>query len=215
MWSAPGRVNLIGEHTDYNDGFVLPFALPFRTSVAAQRQDDRCLTLSSSWASATITVGLDELSTADLPTWARYAAGVAWSLRADGHELGGAELAIDGDVPVGAGLSSSAALECAVATALDGLYDLGLDAAALARVAQRAETDFVGVPCGVMDQLAAMLCEAGHILLVDCRTLATRQIPLDLQRHGLALQWDRVGVQCRAEGSGGRLVGLQLPHSDT
>jgi galactokinase len=127
------------------------------------------------------------LAPGSVPGWAGYAAGVAWSLREAGHAVGGARIAIDSDLPAGAGLSSSAALECAVALALTGLYGLPVAAAGLAALARRAENDFAGVPCGIMDQSASLLCTRGHALLLDCRSLETRQVPLDLAAAGLDL----------------------------
>jgi galactokinase len=182
VWHAPGRVNLIGEHTDYNDGFVLPFALPWGVSAAASRRADGVVTIRSLQAPG------EEHTLTDLDRaegWVRYAAGVVWALRDAGHEVGGADLVLDGDVPRGAGLSSSAALEVAVAVALDDLYGLGLERMTLARLAQRAENDFVGMPCGIMDQAASALGSEGHALFLDCRSLAHRNVPLDVAAAGM------------------------------
>jgi galactokinase len=178
VWRAPGRVNLIGEHTDYNDGFVLPFALGQGVSVAAARRDDGVFALRSLQSPETAEVA--EPVPGSVHGWAAYAAGVVWSLRAAGHDVGGASLLIDADLPQGAGLSSSAALECAVAVALCDLYGITVPGPELARVAQRAENDFVGVPCGIMDQSASLLCTEGHALLLDCRSGLSAQVPLDL-----------------------------------
>jgi galactokinase len=189
VWAAPGRVNLIGEHTDYNDGFVLPLALPHTCRVAAARRDDGLLRLHSTAADGVVSLELAALRP-DGPGhggWAGYPAGVAWALRAAGADVGGADVHVDSDVPTGAGLSSSAALEVATALALDGLYDLGLDAPRLARLAQRAENDFVGVPCGIMDQMASACCTEGHALFLDTRDLSSRRVPLDLAAEGLTL----------------------------
>jgi galactokinase len=186
IWHAPGRVNLIGEHTDYNDGLVLPFALEQGVSVAAARRDDGVLELRSLQAAGeAATVRLDTLAPGEARGWAAYAAGVAWALREAGHEIGGAALLIDSDLPQGAGLSSSAALECAVALALCDLSGLDVPRGELARLAQRAENDFVGMPCGIMDQSASLLCTAGNALLLDCRSGLAGQVPLDLD--GLTL----------------------------
>ncbi|GGM65697.1 galactokinase [Thermopolyspora flexuosa] len=182
VWRAPGRVNLIGEHTDYNDGFVLPFALPWGVSVAASRRADRTVTVRSLQAPGEAHT-LDDLDRAE--GWVRYAAGAVWALRDAGYEVGGADLVLDGDVPPGAGLSSSAALEVAVAVALDDLYGLGLDRMELARLARRAENEFVGMPCGIMDQAASALCTEGHALFLDCRSLAYRNVPLDVAKAGM------------------------------
>ncbi|MFG2414843.1 galactokinase [Streptomyces goshikiensis] len=190
VWSAPGRVNFIGEHTDYNDGFVLPIALPHRTRVHARRRADDTLHLVSTAAPTPASYDLTALrpGAAGAPGgWSAYAAGVAWALRDAGHRVGGAELLLDGDVPLGAGLSSSAALECAVATALRALNGIALTAPETALLAQRAENAFVGVPCGVMDQMASMCCTPGHALFLDTRSLALAQEPLDLAAAGLCL----------------------------
>jgi galactokinase len=178
VWRAPGRVNLIGEHTDYNDGLVLPFALAQGVTVAAARRDDGVFELRSRQSAETARV--TDPVPGSVGGWAAYAAGVAWSLRRAGHEIGGASLLIDADLPQGAGLSSSAALECAVAVALCDLYDVRVPRPELARTAQRAENDFVGVPCGIMDQSASLLCAEGHALLLDCRSGLSTQVPLDL-----------------------------------
>lgn len=190
VWHAPGRVNLIGEHTDYNDGFVLPFAVPWGVTAAVSPRADGVVRLWSLQAGTPLTVEtLDEAE-----GWARYAVGVFWALREAGHPVGGADLVIDGDVPQGAGLSSSAALEVAVGTALSELYGLGLAKMEVALVAQRAENDFVGMPCGIMDQAASALGEQGRALFLDCRSLAGRTIPLDLAAHGLQLLIINTGV---------------------
>jgi galactokinase len=187
-WLAPGRVNLIGEHTDYNDGFVLPFALSRGTLVMAARTGDGLLQVRSRQergnAAAAAVAGLRPGS---VPGWAAYPAGVVWALREAGYPAGGARMVIDSDVPRGAGLSSSAALECSVALALADLYQLDITRPALAAAAQRAENDFAGVPCGIMDQSASLLCEAGHALLLDCRSGETSQIPFDTAAAGLEL----------------------------
>jgi galactokinase len=178
VWRAPGRVNLIGEHTDYNDGLVLPFALAQGVTVAAARRDDDVFELCSRQAPSRVSVSSPVPGS--VTGWAAYAAGVAWSLRSAGLAVGGASLLIDADLPQGAGLSSSAALECAVAVALCDLYGVSVPRPELARIAQRAENDFVGVPCGIMDQSASLLCTEGHALLLDCRSELSTQVPLDL-----------------------------------
>ncbi|WP_406194583.1 galactokinase [Kitasatospora sp. NBC_01560] len=187
-WAAPGRVNLIGEHTDYNDGFVLPIALPHATRVTARRRDDGLLRLHSTRTEGDpVELSVDELAPGGVPGWAVYPASVVWTLRRAGHEVGGADLHIASDVPSGAGLSSSAALECAVALAYRDLHKLDLDVRELALTAQQAENDFVGVPCGIMDQMASMGCEEGSALLLDTRDLTQRQVPFDLAAAGLRL----------------------------
>jgi len=195
VWSAPGRVNLIGEHTDYNDGFVLPFALPHRTAVAVAGTSDpaadgrRQWTVSSETTGEQITFGPDELAPGRVPGWAGYVAGIVWVLRGLGVDVPAAELAIASDVPVGAGLSSSAALECAT---LAALLDLSgslaeVPVAAWPELAQRAENAYVGMPCGIMDQSASTLCQDGHALFLDCRTLQADQVPFSLADAGLAM----------------------------
>ncbi|MFF1874637.1 galactokinase [Streptomyces sp. CB03911] len=188
VWAAPGRVNLIGEHTDYNDGFVLPIALPHAARAAVRRREDDLLRLHSAQADgAVVEVTADELRPGAVPGWARYVAGVVWALRDAGHPVGGVDVHLDSDVPTGAGLSSSAALECVVAIACNDLWDLGLGPVELGLLAQRAENVFVGVPCGAMDQLASTCCEAGRALFLDTRTLTARQLPVDLAAAGLRL----------------------------
>jgi galactokinase len=178
VWHAPGRVNLIGEHTDYNDGLVLPFALAQGVTVSAARRDDGVLELRS-LQSAEVARVSDPVP-GSVGGWAAYAAGVAWALREAGHTIGGASLLVDADLPQGAGLSSSAALACAVAVALCDLYDLRVPRLELARIAQHAENDFAGMPCGILDQSASLLCSEGHALLLDCRSGLSSQVPLDL-----------------------------------
>jgi galactokinase len=197
VWHAPGRANLIGEHTDYNDGFVLPFALDRGTFAAAALREDGVLELSSrqepggtaglGGVSKTVTVELDTLAPGRVEGWAAYPAGVVWALRQAGYPVPGARVAVDSDLPQGAGLSSSAALECAVALALTQLAGLDVARQELASIARRAENDFVGVPTGIMDQSAALLCQAGHALLLDCRSGEADSVPLDPALSGLAL----------------------------
>jgi galactokinase len=191
VWHAPGRVNLIGEHTDYNDGFVLPFAVPWGVTAAVSPRDDGSIRLLSLQAPGAHQ-GVETLDEAR--GWARYPAGVFWTLRDAGLPVRGADIVIDGDVPEGAGLSSSAALEVAVAIALNDMYGLRLEKIDLARICRRAENEFVGVPCGIMDQAASLLSREGHALLLDCRSLGSRNIPLDLAAHGLGLLIINTGV---------------------
>ncbi|MDH6577003.1 galactokinase [Kitasatospora sp. MAP5-34] len=188
VWAAPGRVNLIGEHTDYNDGFVLPVALPHAAKATARRRDDGVLRLFSEQGDGEVTeLRVDGLAPGSVTGWAAYPAAVVWALREAGHDVGGADFHFDSDVPSGAGLSSSAALECVVATAYRDLYELELTGPELALIAQRAENAFVGVPCGVMDQMASMCCVEGAALFLDTRDLAHRHVPLDLAGQGLRL----------------------------
>jgi len=180
VWLAPGRANLMGEHTDYNDGFVLPFALGQGITVAAARRNGRRLTLCSRQEPADVVeVDLDGLAPGRVTGWAAYPAGVAWALAEAGQSGPGACLAFDSDLPVGAGLSSSAALECATALALTSLGGLDVPRTELVTIARRAENEFAGVPTGIMDQSASLLCRAGHALLLDCRSLETSQVPFD------------------------------------
>jgi galactokinase len=188
VWVAPGRANLMGEHTDYNDGFVLPFALSQGVTAAAARRAERLLTVCSrQHPEAAAEIALDGLAPGQLSGWPAYPAGVAWALEAAGHRLPGACVAIDSDLPTGAGLSSSAALECAIALALTSLGDLDIPRGDLVALARRAENQFVGVPTGIMDQSASLLCQAGHALLLDCRSLDTSQVPFDPAAAGAGL----------------------------
>jgi len=188
VWHAPGRVNLMGEHTDYNEGWVLPFALDRGVVVAAARRADGVLDLSSRQApDGPVRLPLAGLTPGAVAGWAAYPAGVAWAMRAAGHAVGGASLVIDSDLPRGAGLSSSAALECATALALAGLYEISEPRTELARLARRAENEMVGVPSGIMDQYASLLGEARHALLLDCRSGNSMLVPFDPAGAGLAL----------------------------
>ncbi|MEV6235245.1 galactokinase [Lentzea sp. NPDC051838] len=186
VWSAPGRVNLIGEHTDYNDGFVLPFAIPQRTWVAAAPRSDGLITLASVVDGSVVTAQpLDLASLAPgVEGWAAYPAGVAWVLRQQGI-TGGADLVIDGDVPHGSGLSSSHSLEVATALGLLGLAGVEASAADIAKWVQQAENDFVGAPTGLLDQTASLCCTAAHALFLDVRSGQQEQVPFDAARHGL------------------------------
>jgi galactokinase len=190
--SAPGRVNLIGEHTDYNDGFVLPFAIAQRTSVLLAARDDGTVRLATTRAQSSAPRRPIELPLAMLRPgmpagWAGYPAGVLWALARAGHRVRGADLLVEGGVPVGAGLSSSAALETATALAVATRWELPLSRPALAEIARSAEADYVGVPCGIMDQMAALSCTEGHVLLLDTRTLEARSLPLRPAGAGLTL----------------------------
>jgi galactokinase len=187
-WAAPGRVNLIGEHTDYNEGFVLPLALPHTARATVTRRADRTLRLySHDIKGDVVEVSLDVLAPGAVKGWAAYPAGVAWALAGAGHEVGGADITFDSDVPTGAGLSSSAALEVVTGLALSELNGLGLSLDEIARLSQRAENDFVGMPCGILDQMASASCAAGHVLYLDTRDLARRQVPFDMAAVGLRL----------------------------
>jgi galactokinase len=189
VWAAPGRVNLIGEHTDYNDGLVMPFALPHTTVAAVARRTDGVLRLhSADVGGGAVELRLDHLAPESDRGWTGYPAGVVWALRDAGHTvITGVDIHLASTVPTGAGLSSSAALEVVVARALNDLYELGLKGWQLARLCQRAENVYVGAPTGVMDQTASACCERGHALFLDARDLSHEQIPFDLAAEGMRL----------------------------
>ena len=177
--SAPGRINLIGEHTDYNGGFVLPCAVSCRVAVAAGHGSGELYS-----------TNFDEgrrMDDGKDSSWADYPRGVAWAFGEAGREVGDFRAAYAGDVPLGSGLSSSAAIEAATALALDALFRLDMDRRELAVLCQRAENEFVGVQSGIMDQYASLLCEEGSALLVDCRSLEAQNVPLDLEKVNLTL----------------------------
>ncbi|PWI05788.1 galactokinase [Streptomyces sp. NWU339] len=206
VWAAPGRVNLIGEHTDYNDGFVMPFALPHTAVAAVSRRDDGVLRLHSADVDAPVVeLTVDSLAPGTDRDWTAYPAGVVWALREAGHAVTGADIHLASTVPAGAGLSSSAALEIVVALALNDLYELGLRGWQSARLCQRAENVYVGAPVGVMDQTASACCESGHALFLDTRDLSQRQIPFDLAAEGMRLLVVDTRVQhSHSEGEYGR-----------
>lgn len=218
VWSAPGRVNLIGEHTDYNEGYVLPFAIQQRTAVAAGLAQGHALVASSTFSKEPARSEITEISPGKVAGWGAYVLGVAWALTRSSttapaalartpaaplatgpSSLGrrsqpeptvlpaGVDIFIDSDVPIGAGLSSSAALECAVACALDELWCLGKEPTALALAGQLAENEVVGAPTGIMDQFASMLGEQGAAVFLDCRNQSAELVPLDLEPAGLDL----------------------------
>jgi galactokinase len=198
IWSAPGRVNLIGEHTDYNDGFVLPFAIDRRTVVAVGTRDEPVARVGSAYADELVEIPLAELSPEHLTGWAAYPLGVAWALTGFGADLAavpGLDIFIVSDVPVGAGLSSSHALESAVALALNDLWQLGLDRQTLATVAQVTENQVVGAPTGIMDQSASLLGEQDSAVFLDCRSLDYRIIPLGLEAAGLEVLIIDTGIK--------------------
>ena len=188
-YSAPGRVNLIGEHTDYNDGLVLPFAIDARAHVAAARNDNGMVRMvSAQRRGPVIELPLDEIkpSAAD-HDWSSYVFGVYWALVKSGRELGGVDLVVDSQVPVGAGLSSSAALECAAALAFTSLFAQDVPLPEIARLAQQAENDYVGMPCGLMDQMASATCRAGHVLFFDIGQDRAENIEFDPGAGGLVM----------------------------
>jgi len=181
VWSAPGRVNIIGEHTDYNEGFVLPIAINRATYAAIAMREDHTARVASTFSDEVVELELGQLGEAT--GWAAYPLGVAHVLRASK----GFDLFIDSDVPVGAGLSSSAAIECAVALGLDELLGLGNDRRALARAGQRAENEVVGAPTGIMDQSASLLGKADHAVFLDCQSLEAESVELGFAVAGLEL----------------------------
>ncbi|NYF09739.1 galactokinase [Leifsonia sp. AK011] len=197
IWSAPGRVNLIGEHTDYNLGFVLPFAINRRTIVALGLRDDGILRVASAFADEVAEVEIADLSPERLQGWPAYPLGVAWALAQYGADLAGVpgvDLFIESTVPVGAGLSSSAAIESAVAVALNDVWQLGFDRATLAKVGQLAENKAVGVPTGIMDQSASLLGRGDHAVFLDCRSLESSLVPLGFEEAGLQVLIIDTGV---------------------
>ena len=182
--AAPGRVNLIGEHIDYSEGFVLPFAIKDRTFAAVRKRDDSMVRIASAQRrNKIVTVDIADVKPGLKGEWERYALGVLWSMGV----TSGVDIIIDGHVPLGAGLSSSAALECSVATAMNHLFDMGFSLEELARLTQKAENQYVGVPCGIMDQSVSLMATQGYALLLDCRDLSTQNISFDVASHGLEL----------------------------
>ena len=185
--SAPGRVNLIGEHTDYNDGHVLPCAVERRVAVAIGPGDDELYS-----------ADFDEkqpLNDEKEGGWQDYPRGVAWAVKQAGYAIEDFRASFAGNVPLGSGLSSSAAIEAAMVLALDKLFGLGIDRKQMASLCMKAENEFVGVASGIMDQYASLLCEVGHALLVDCRSLEEENVPLDLEDAGLTLLVCDTGVE--------------------
>lgn len=209
LFRAPGRVNLIGEHTDYNDGFVMPAAIQFATWIAAAARSDRRLHVFSGNFSEGVEFDLDEPSPQGRRHWSDYVRGVAVILEKAGHRLRGANLAIQGEVPIGSGLSSSAAIEVSTALALTGVADLEISRVELALLCQRAENEFVGMRCGIMDQLISCQGQKDHALVIDCRSLGTRAVPLPasvrlvvcntMVKHELAAgEYNRRREECEA-----------------
>jgi len=193
VWASPGRVNLIGEHVDYNAGLCLPIALPHRTFVAlARRDDDRVRLVSDLAPHETWSGPRAAIAPGSVEGWVAYAGGPAWALAQDGHELGGFDAAVASCVPLGAGLSSSAAVECAVALALDDAFALGLGADDAGRrrlvdACTRTEAEVAGASTGGMDQSVSLRAQADHALLLDCRDGSVEQVPFPLDAAGLEL----------------------------
>lgn len=202
-WSAPGRANLIGEHTDYNDGFVLPFAIQHRTHVALGTREDAVIRVASTFDDGVVELPVAELDAMfparrdEVAEWARYPLGVAWALlRTTGlTDLPGVDLAFASDVPVGAGLSSSAAIEGATAAALAETWRLDVDRVGLARAGRTAENEAVGAPTGIMDQMASMLGRPDSAIFLDCRSLAAEVVELGFAGAGLELVVIDTGVK--------------------
>ncbi|ASK65196.1 galactokinase [Brachybacterium avium] len=189
VWSAPGRVNIIGEHVDYQDGLCLPMAISHRCFAAAARTPTNRLRLRSAQDETVLDIDARELSAEAVTGWPAYVAGVLWALRSriSGASTRGMDIMIDGQVPLGAGLSSSAALECAAAEAIEDLLTLGTGPLDRVRAAITAETDFAGASTGGLDQSASVLSREGHALFLDCRDFSTRPVPWDLASQDLAL----------------------------
>jgi galactokinase len=220
IYQAPGRVNLIGEHTDYNDGFVMPAAIGFHTRVAIAPRADRKLAVYSENYSGQVEFDLDRLPATRAGHWSDYVVGVVKMLAQSGKKLGGANLLVDGNVPQGAGLSSSASIEIAVGYALLDLCDQAIDRTALALLCQRAENEFVGARCGIMDQFVSSHAERGKALLLDCRSLEYRLLPLPgdvalaicntMVKHSIAQgEYNLRRAECEA---GVRGLSQRLPH---
>jgi galactokinase len=188
VWAAPGRVNLIGEHTDYNEGFVLPFAIDKRASIAVRLRIDSTVRLLSTFGDQGLVLAdAATLTPGRVTGWAKYPLGVVWALQQHGIEVPGFELLLDSDVPLGAGLSSSHAIECAVVTALNELTGAGLSTDEMIRLTQRAENAFVGAPTGIMDQSASLRGASGHAVFLDCRDQSVELVPFQAQEDGLVL----------------------------
>jgi galactokinase len=197
VWSAPGRVNLIGEHTDYNLGFVLPFAINKRTVLALATRDDGILRIASAFTDEVAEIAIADLAPEALHGWSAYPFGVAWALGefgADLPALPGVDIFVDSVVPIGAGLSSSAAIECAVAVALNDVWQLGFDRTTLAKVGQLAENKAVGAPTGIMDQSASLLGKTDCAVFLDCRSLEATIVELGFAPAGLELLIIDTGV---------------------
>lgn len=184
--AAPGRINLIGEHTDYNLGFALPIALPQRTVVTFTPSDADALTVRSDACDGAARIPLDT-TPGGVTGWAAYVAGVVWALCRAGHPVVGGEMSIESDLAIGSGLGSSAALECAVLGALLEATGGAIDRVGQARIAQKAENEYVGAPTGLLDQLASLFGEPGKAMLIDFRDGTVRQVPFDPGASGVAL----------------------------
>ena len=187
VWSAPGRVNIIGDHTDYNGGFALPMAINRNTVVAVDYRDDGLVRLGSTLNDTIITTELARCVPGSISGRAAYPLGVLWALGGARGGMRGLDIVLDTDIPIGVGLSSSAAIECAVAVAVDDLWDLGLNRMEMAHAGQRAENDMVGIPTGMMDQIACLYGEVDSAVFVDCQLPEASTIPFALESEGLAV----------------------------
>lgn len=188
VWQAPGRVNLIGEHTDYNEGFVLPFAIDKTARVAVATRTDSTIRLLSTYGSQGMTTSdTTALDSEQAKGWTKYPLGVVWAMQQRGVEVPGFDLLLDSNVPLGAGLSSSHAIECAVISALNDLTGAGLQAEDMVLATQQAENDFVGAPTGIMDQSASLRGAEGHAVFLDCRTQHVELVPFEVEPAGLVL----------------------------
>jgi galactokinase len=184
---SPGRVNLIGEHTDYNGGYVFPCALSFGTYAVARKRNGRVMKFASANYSTKVESPLDDLACRPEDKWANYLKGVAYEFIQAGYDLGGFEIFIEGDIPNGAGLSSSASIELLMAVALDSFFGLGMDRVEMVKLCQKAENEFVGLNCGIMDQYASGMGKEGHAIFLDCKTLRHEYVPLDLRGRKLVI----------------------------
>ncbi len=188
VWQAPGRVNLIGEHTDYNEGFVLPFAIDKTARVAVAVRADSTVRLLSTYGDQGIfSTDLNALEPSAAKGWTKYPLGVIWALQERGIAVPGLDLLLDSNVPLGAGLSSSHAIECAVISALNELTGAGLEPEEMVLATQRAENDFVGAPTGIMDQSASLRGSKGHAVFLDCRDQSVELVPFDAESAGLVM----------------------------
>lgn len=188
IWSAPGRVNLIGEHTDYNEGFVFPFAINRHTFAAISLREDNLVRVASSFSAVTHETDVRKIKKSDENQWAAYPFGVAWAIQQMSEVIpSGFDCYIESDVPVGAGLSSSAAIECSVGVALNELWGAGLTKPQLAKAGQLAENEIVGAPTGIMDQSASLLGKKDHGVFLDCKSLEAEVVELGFAKAGLEL----------------------------
>ena len=223
VYRSPGRINIIGEHTDYNQGFVLPAAIEQAAYVAISPREDNELHLYATSMQEMVVLKLEDL-VPKTGAWSNYIAGVAEQMIRKGYPVRGFNLVLHSDVPIGAGLSSSAAIECAVAFALNECFGCGLDRLQLVHLAQKAEHEFAGVQCGIMDQFASMMGKRNHLIKLDCRSLEYEYIPFQLGNHAMVLfdtnvkhslastAYNERRQQCE---QGVQWIAAQLPHIHT